>query len=123
MKFQKKSLKKFSRKMEKWPDLMDYSNDLTQMVNFPTQISDCDSHSLALLDLFHASDTSICYLVKKVLTNLDSSNASRPDWIPVVVLKNCNPGLSYIVAELFNICLKESCFFGMLEFLIGGPCI
>ena len=27
------------------------SNDLTQMVNFPTQIPDCDSHSPALLDL------------------------------------------------------------------------
>ena len=36
------------------------SNDLTQMVNFPTRISDCDSHSPALLDLFISSDTSIC---------------------------------------------------------------
>ena len=36
------------------------SNDLTQMVNFPTQIPDCDSHSPALLDLFIYSDTSIC---------------------------------------------------------------
>ena len=36
------------------------SNDLTQMVNFPTRISDCDSHSLALLDLFLTSDASIC---------------------------------------------------------------
>ena len=30
------------------------------MVNFPTQIPDCDSHSPALLDLFLSSDTSIC---------------------------------------------------------------
>ena len=36
------------------------SNDLTQIVNFPTRIPDCDSHSLALLDLFLSSDTSIC---------------------------------------------------------------
>ena len=36
------------------------SNDLTQMVNFPIQIADCDSHSPALLDLFLSSDTSIC---------------------------------------------------------------
>ena len=36
------------------------SNDLTQTVNFPTQIPDCDSHSPALLDLFISSDTSIC---------------------------------------------------------------
>ena len=28
------------------------SNDLTQMFNFPTWISDCDFHSPALLDLF-----------------------------------------------------------------------
>ena len=30
------------------------------MVNFPTRIHDCDSHSPALLDLFISSDTSIC---------------------------------------------------------------
>ena len=27
-----------------------------------------------------------------------------------MVLKNCEPELSYILAELFNKCLKESCF-------------
>ena len=27
-----------------------------------------------------------------------------------MVLKNCEPGLSYILAELFNKYLKESCF-------------
>ena len=36
------------------------SNDLTQMVNFPTLIPNCDSHSPALLDLIHHSDASIC---------------------------------------------------------------
>ena len=36
------------------------SNDLTQIVNFPTRIPDCDSHSRALLDLFLSSDASIC---------------------------------------------------------------
>ena len=49
-------------------------------------------------------------MVKKVMTNLDSSKASGPDCIPVVVLKNCEPELSYILAKLFNKCLKESCF-------------
>ena len=49
-------------------------------------------------------------MVKKVKTNLDSTKASGPDCIPVVVLKNCEPKLSYILAELFNKCLKESCF-------------
>ena len=42
--------------------------------------------------------------------NLDLSKASGPDCIPVVVLKNCEPELSYILAELFNKCLKECCF-------------
>ena len=42
--------------------------------------------------------------------NLDLSKASGPNCIPVVVLKNCEPELSYILAELFNKCLKESCF-------------
>ena len=36
------------------------SNDLTQLVNFPTRPPDCDSHSTALLDLFLSSDASIC---------------------------------------------------------------
>ena len=36
------------------------SNDLTQIVNFPTRIPDCDSHSPALLDLFLSSDASVC---------------------------------------------------------------
>ena len=50
-------------------------------------------------------------IVEKIIMNLDSSKASGPDCIPVVVLKSCEPELSFIVAELFiNICLKESCF-------------
>ena len=42
--------------------------------------------------------------------NLDLPKASCPDCIPVVVLKNCESELSYILAEPFNKCLKESCF-------------
>ena len=49
-------------------------------------------------------------MVRKVVMNLDLSKASGPDCISVVVLKNCEPELSYILAELFNKCLKESCF-------------
>ena len=36
------------------------SNDLTQKVNFPTRIPDCDSQSPALLDSFLSSDPIIC---------------------------------------------------------------
>ena len=36
------------------------SNDLTEMVNFPTQIPDCNSKSPALVHLFIYFDASIC---------------------------------------------------------------
>ena len=49
-------------------------------------------------------------MLRKVVMNLDLSKASGPNCIPVVALKNCGPELSYILAELFNKCLKESCF-------------
>ena len=49
-------------------------------------------------------------MVKKVIMNLDLSKASGPDCIPVVVLKNSEPELSHILAELFNKSLQESCF-------------
>ena len=47
---------------------------------------------------------------KKVIMSPDSAKVSAPDCIPVVVLKNCEPEISYILAELFNKCLKKSCF-------------
>ena len=40
-------------------------------------------------------------MVKKAITNLDSSKASGPICIPVIVLKNCEPELSYKLAELY----------------------
>ena len=49
-------------------------------------------------------------LVKKAIINLNLSKASGPDYIPVVVLKNCEPELSFIQAKLFNEGLNESCF-------------
>ena len=49
-------------------------------------------------------------MVRKVAMNLDLSKVSGADSIPLVALKNCEPELSYILAELFNKCLKESCF-------------
>ena len=49
-------------------------------------------------------------MVKKIITNFDSSKASGPDCILVVALKNCELELSDILDKLFNICPKESCF-------------
>ena len=42
--------------------------------------------------------------------NLDLSKAPGPDCVPVVVLRNCEPELSYILAELISKYLKEFCF-------------
>ena len=39
-------------------------------------------------------------IVKKVIMNLDLSKASGCNCIPVVVLKNCEPELSYILSVL-----------------------
>ena len=60
------------------------------------------------LKLHNISET--LKMVGKVAINLDLSKAPGPNCIPVVVLKNCEPELSYILAELFSKCLKESCF-------------
>ena len=64
--------------------------------------------SRTYLKLHHISVTP--KMVKEVITNLDTSKASGLDCMPVVVLKNCEPTLSYMLAELFNMCLKESYF-------------
>ena len=48
--------------------------------------------------------------VKKVITNLDLSKTFVPDCLAAAILENCDPKLSYILAEFFNKCLKESCF-------------
>ena len=52
-------------------------NDLTQIVNFPTRIPDCDSHSPVFLNLFISSDASICSAMAfRPLGNSDHSVVS-----------------------------------------------
>ena len=58
-------------------------------------------------------------MVKKVIMNLDLSKTSGPDYIQVVVLKNCEQELSHISAKLFNKCLV----FQIVGGFISGPCI
>ena len=48
--------------------------------------------------------------MKKVIINLDLPKTSGLDCVPMVVLRNSQSELSYILSELFNKCLKESCF-------------
>ena len=56
----------------------------------------------------HISET--LKMVKKVIIIFDFSKASRPDCIQMVVLRNCEAEISYILAELFNNCLTWSRF-------------
>ena len=57
---------------------------LTQIVNFPTWIPDCDSHSPALLDLFLSSDASICSTMAfPPLENSDHVVVSVPIDFPI----------------------------------------
>ena len=60
-------------------------------------------------------------MLKKVIMNLALSKASGPDCIPLVVLKNYEPELSYILAEIFKKCLKESCFLDCWKVLSVVP--
>ena len=83
--------------------------------NFPqnTNLDDTDISlpvfpSRTNLKLHNISITS--KTIKKVITNLDLPKASGLDCIPVVVLKNYEPEVSFILAELFKMCLTESCF-------------
>ena len=50
-------------------------------------------------------------MTKKVITDLDLMVCGS-DCIPLVFLKNYKPKFSYILAELFNMSLKDSCFPG-----------
>ena len=88
--------KLFAEKFSKNPNLDDSSMSLPV---FPSRTN---------LKLRNISVTS--KMLKKVIMNLDLSKLSGPDCIPVVVLKSFEVGLSYILDELFNKCLKEFCF-------------
>ena len=77
------------------------SNDLTQMVNFPTQISDCDCHSPALLDLFISSGANLCS--KMAVPTLGNSDH-------VVVSVSIDfPSYSQLVAPFHCIAYDCSC--------------
>ena len=45
-----------------------------------------------------------------MLFNLHMFKAFGPGCVPEVILKNCQPEMSYILAEGFNMWLKEFCF-------------
>ena len=48
--------------------------------------------------------------MKNIIIDFDSSEVTGPDCVSVLVLKNCQPELLYILVELVNMCLEESFF-------------
>ena len=95
--------------------------------------SNLDDSDISLLIFYSKSNLKLHKIyvtpkmVKKVKTNTDSLKASGSDCIMVVVLKNCAPELSCILAQLFNTCLMEACFPDCWKFavfwIVGVPCI
>ena len=49
-------------------------------------------------------------IVKNAITDLDSSKASGPYRIRVVVLKNGEPEISHISTDILNLFLRKFCF-------------
>ena len=81
------------------------SNDLTQMVIFPTWIPECGSHSPALLDLFISSAASICSTVAFPLLG-------NPDHVVVAVTIDFpSYSMLYFITLLLTILVLIGMFF------------
>ena len=99
------------------PEVLSSASDKARLFakNF-SKNSNHDGSSISLPVFYSATNLKLYNIsvtpkmVKKVTTNLDSLKGSVSDCIPVFVLKNSEPELSYILFELFNICLKNSYF-------------
>ena len=61
-------------------------------------------------------------LFRKIKTSLYLSKTSGPNCFTVVVLMECECDISYVLAELFNTSLKESCFPGFRK-VSSGLCM
>ena len=96
------------------PDVLSSASDKARLFakNFSknSNLYDCGVSLFVFPSRTNMKLHNISKMVKRVIVNLDSSKASGPDCIPVVVLKNCESEFSYVLAELFNKCLEESCF-------------
>ena len=83
------------------------------MVNFPTEILDCDSYSPALLDLFISSNGSICFMVAfPSLENSDNVVVSAS----IILLSNSDwDALFHCIAYDYSHEYKQS-----VRFVKGG---
>ena len=98
------------------PEVLSSASDKTKLfVKIFFKNSNLDDSGISLPGLSPRSNLKLhkisvtLKMVKRIITNLDSSKAFGPNCIPVMILKNCEPEISHILAELF-MCLKDSCF-------------
>ena len=108
---QHKDLLTYSGKTDRSGKLCYYfsiSNNLTQMVNFPTQIPDCDFHSPALLDLFLSSYASISLLSLVPLTFYQFQGAPFHHIAYVAVKRDSTSLVSTLLNQnLFQFAINE----------------
>ena len=99
------------------PEVLTFASEKAKLfAELFSKSSNLDDSGHALPAFSHRTDITLSNMVftlkmvKKAISDLDSSKASSPDGIPVVVLKSGEPKVSLILSDLFNLCLKESCF-------------
>ena len=79
------------------------SNSSRDDFNYP--LPDIPSRTDCLVSDFRISVRE----VSRQVHDLESTKATGPDQVPVVVLKNFSPEISPILEKLFNRCVKEKC--------------
>ena len=105
--------------------MLSFASDKAKLFANFCNNSDIDDSGISLPDFSPGTNLKLLNIfvtpkmVEKVTMKLDLSKASGTDCIPVVVLKNCELELFYILAEYVNNlileclileCLKEPCF-------------
>ena len=82
------------------PEVLSFASDKTKLSakNF-SKNSNLEGSGISLPVFASRTNLKLPKIVKKVITKFHSLKVSHPDCIPVVVLKNCGPELSYTLAE------------------------
>ena len=60
-------------------------------------------------------------MVKKVIMGVEPFKVSSTDYILKVVLKNCEPKVLYMLADLFGMCLNEYLFLDCWKASFAAP--
>ena len=93
------------------PEVLSFASDKTKLStkNF-SKNSNLEGSGISLHVFASRTNLKLCKIFKKVIVKFHSSKVSHPDCIPVLILENCGPELSYTLAEFTIKCLKKSFF-------------